>query len=248
MNNRKILSLTMLLTLSLLLTACRLPFISVVRGSGNLTTEDFEVSDFSRINLDGAGQLIVTQGDTESLTIEAEDNVMDELTVKVEGNTLVLGFQRRPWNKQIVPTEPIVYTLSVVNLTGLKINGAADFEMESLDTDDFVVEVNGAGRIEINDLQAESIQAAITGSATMEISGAAASQTLDIDGAGNYDAGDLQTSTTTVKFNGLGNATVWASESLDVTINGAGVLNYYGSPSISQEINGAGDINSLGEK
>jgi hypothetical protein len=58
----------------------------------------------------------------------------------------------------------------------------------------------------------------------------------------------LGTSSTTVDINGLGNATVWATETLDISIDGGGNLRYYGLPQITQDINGFSDIDNLGEK
>ncbi|HZD61139.1 MAG TPA: hypothetical protein VE439_11905, partial [Anaerolineae bacterium] len=43
-----------------------------VTGSGNVTTESREVSGFNEISLSGRGNLIIEQGNEESLRIEAE--------------------------------------------------------------------------------------------------------------------------------------------------------------------------------
>ena len=42
-----------------------------IRGSVDVVTEDRGVSDFDRVSLTGAGKVIVTQGEKESLTVEA---------------------------------------------------------------------------------------------------------------------------------------------------------------------------------
>lgn len=248
MKKRYILSLTLLVLPSLLLSACQIPFINVVRGSGNVITESREVSGFDEIRLDGAGRLVITQGDTESLEIEAEDNLLPELTSDVRGGTLILGYQEKFWRTSVIPTKEIHYTLTVMDLQKVTFNGAADLEMTSLQTSSLTIEINGAGQIKINDLTADSVSVTINGTGNVELAGEVSTQTIEIDGAGNVRAGDLLTATTSIEVNGLGNSTVWATESLDVTINGGGSLNYYGSPSVTQDINGAGSINSLGQK
>jgi hypothetical protein len=232
----------------LVLSACRLPFVDVKRGSGVLVTETREVSGFSEVRLDGAGQLMITQGETESLEIEAEDNIIGELTSEVRGQTLVLGFQDQFLRSTIIPTKGITYTLSVTDLTAITFNGAGDLEMDSLDTSSLELVINGAGQINLDDLTADSLTVQITGTGTISISGQVPAQSVTIDGAGNYQAGDLQTSSTTIDINGLGNGTVWTTDTLDITIDGGGTVNYYGDPSLTQEINGVGDINSRGEK
>jgi len=248
MKKRYLIVLTLLLLTSLSLSACRLPFINIVRGSGNVITESREVAGFDEIRLDGAGRLVITQGVTESLDIEAEDNILPELTSDVSGGTLVLGYQDKFWRKSVIPTKEILYTLTVTDLSAITFNGAAVLEMETLETSSLAITINGAGQVTFEDLTADSVSITINGTGNVSLAGEASNQMIKIDGAGNVRTGDLLTSTTSVEFNGLGNATVWVTEALDVTINGGGTLNYYGSPSVTQDINGAGDINNLGNK
>ncbi len=248
MKKRYLIILTMLVLTSLSLSACRLPFINVVRGSGNVVSESREVSGFDAVRLDGAGRLVITQGDTESLEIEAEDNILPELTSDVRSGMLVLGYQDKFWRRSVIPTEEILYTLTVTDLTAVTFNGAADLDMEVLDTSDLEITINGAGQVNIDELTSNSVSVTIKGTGNVSLAGEVGDQTINIDGAGNVRAEDLLTSTTSIAVNGLGNATVWATETLDVTINGGGSLSYYGNPSVTQNINGAGDINNLGEK
>lgn len=249
MNNKKyVLTISVMIIASVMLSACQLPFVDVIRGSGNLTTETREVSGFNQIRLDGAGRLVVTQGSTESLVIEAEDNIIGELTSDVQGSTLVLGFQDQPWQTSLIPTEIITYTLTVTDLTDITFNGAGDFTMDTLETSTLNLDINGAGQYNIAELTADSLTVKITGTGTISIGGQVTTQTVNIDGAGNYQAGDLETTSTEITINGLGNGTVWATGTLDITINGAGNLNYYGNPSVTEDVSGAGDINNQGEK
>jgi hypothetical protein len=238
----------LLIVMSLAITACRLPIVNVVGGSGVMATESRDVHGFDAVRLDGAGTLKITQGETESLTIEAEDNILPKLKSNVQGDTLILGHQDNFWRNALIPTREITYTLTVIDLTALTFNGAGNLDMGDLETNSLKVEINGAGQVKIDDLTADSLSVRISGTGNVDIGGEVTEQSITIDGAGNVKAGDLQTTSTSVNFNGVANATVWATESLDVSINGGGSLNYYGSPSVSQYINGAGNITNMGEK
>lgn len=240
--------ISLLLGVVVLLSACSLPFVNVVRGSGNLETESRDVSGFNKIELNGAGQLIITQGSTETLEIQAEDNILPELTSEVEGDTLVLGYKDQTWRRSILPTEKIVYTLTVIDLTKFTFNGAGDLEMDSLETSSLELNINGAGNIKIKELLAEELSVTISGTGSINIAGEVESQDITIEGAGNYQSEDLQSQTAFIQVNGLGNSKLWVLESLDITINGSGSVDYYGAPDVTQDINGLGDVNSLGEK
>ena len=50
--------------------------IDRVKGSGKLITESREVREFDRIVLNGSGEVVITQGDEESLSVETDDNIM----------------------------------------------------------------------------------------------------------------------------------------------------------------------------
>lgn len=56
---------------------------AVVRGSGNVVTEQRQVSGFNCIDLSGSGKLIIAQGSSEGLTIEAEDNIIGRIETSV---------------------------------------------------------------------------------------------------------------------------------------------------------------------
>lgn len=248
MKKISLLKISLLLIVVFLLSACSLPFISVVRGSGNLETETRDVSGFSKITLNGAGQLIITQGSTESLEIQAEDNVLPKLISEVKGDTLVLGYEEHTWRRSVIPTEKIVYTLTVIDLTEFTFNGAGDLQMEMLETSSLELNVNGAGNIVIGSLMADDLSVTISGTGSVQIAGEVESQSINIEGAGNYQSGDLQSQTASIQVDGLGNSTLWVINSIDITINGAGSVDYYGTPNVTQDINGLGDVSNLGEK
>jgi hypothetical protein len=249
MKKQRILIITLLIASIFILSACQVfPWFSVVRGSGTLTTESRPVSGFNAVQLDGAGRLVITQGTSESLEIQADDNLIGNLTSEVQGNTLILGYREQSWRRTILPSRPVVYTLTVTNLTQLTLNGAGDLEILSLETDSFDLAINGAGNIGIKDLSAGKLSVNLAGTGSVTVTGMVAEQSVSLDGAGNYQAGDLQTYNTAIEINGLGNGVVWATESLQVGINGGGSVSYYGSPNVSQQISGLGEVKNLGEK
>jgi len=245
MKTRKLFLVLTLILVGFSLSACQ---FTVIRGSGNLVTESRDVSDFDKVQLDGAGRLFITQGDEETLEIEAEDNIIEKLTSEVQNGTLVLGYDEKPWRTTVIPTNGITYTLTVKDMTGLTFNGAGDLEMAALETTSLDVEINGAGQLTIDELTAERMMVHIAGASTISVSGQVVSQDIVIDGTGNYKAEDLKTESSSIEINGIGNGIVWATDSLEININGGGSVNYYGSPSVTQDINGLGDINNRGEK
>ena len=218
----------------------------VIGGSGNVVIEDRPVSNFNRVSLTGVGEVIITQGEEESLTVRADDNIMRYIKTEVENGTLILGFTDQVKNKHIRPSKRIEFTLSVKDVTGLDISGAGDVNVASLDTDRLEIVVGGAGDVSISSLTAEELVVHLNGAGNVELAGQVTEQNVEINGFGAYQAAKLESQTAMVAVNGAGSATLWATDTLDVRIPGAGNVTYYGNPSVTKKITGVGTIISRG--
>lgn len=243
-----------LVILALMLTqlACginiNLPFPTLTHGSGNVISETRPVSDFERIEVDGAGEVTIIQGTSEGLVIEAEDNILPNITSEVRNGTLEIGYEKESWKDSIIPSKTIKYTITVIDLEKITINGAVQLKNASLETDSFDLKVNGAGEFKFEAIKVDELVVDISGGASVNFAGTSTSQEVVINGAGNYEAEDLLSTDTEITFNGAGNASVWATGSLDMEINGAGNIDYYGLPQVTQKITGLGNITHKGDK
>jgi hypothetical protein len=237
------------LVLALTASACSLHIGGRgISGSGNVVTETRQVAGFDRVQLDGFGRLILTQGTSESLQIEAEDNLIERITTEVRGGTLYIGWKAQGWENSVTPTEPVIFHLNVMFLRGLDVNGAAEIESASLTTPQLDITVDGAAKINIDNLTTDSLHATFSGGATCHLSGKAADQEVTISGAGEYDAGDLESQTVHINVSGAGTLTVWAVKSLAVKGGGVTAVKYYGSPDVQQDLSGLTAVNALGNK
>ncbi len=243
MNKRIIFKLVVLVVLALLITAC----CATIQGSGNVITEPRQVSSFDRVSFSGSGEVIVTQGQHESLTVEAEDNIMPHITTKVKHRTLVLGFKRGDWWNAIRPTKPIKYNLSVKDIVGFDISGSGSISAASIKSDDMELDVSGSGNVVIGSLTAEILKTRISGSGKCDLSGQVMKQAIDISGSGKYRARKLDSKMVTAEISGSGNVSVWVRDKLDVKISGSAKVNYYGRPSVTMDVSGSGSVRSLGD-
>jgi len=211
-------------------------------GSGNVIEKKVNVSNFNKISLAGMGNLIIEQGDEESLKIEAEDNILDKIIVQTKNEILDISYGKALWNFfRVKPTKKINYHIKLKNLNEIKITGSGSATSELIKTENLSIIVNGSGKIDLK-VEAESIESRVSGSGNFDLSGSADSQKLNINGSGKYFAKELVSKSTTVKISGSGKAEVDVKEELDVSINGSGSVFYVGDPKISQEISGSGKI------
>ena len=238
-----------ILTLALFaVSACNGVNINVTRGSGNVITESRAVSNFSNVVLAGIGELSITQGDNESLTIEADDNLMPLITTKVENGTLTIGLDTNRGTISLNPTRPIKYTLQVKTLNSIQLAGAGNISTPSLKSETLTIGSSGAGNLNLSQVNAKTVNVTLSGAGNISLNGQVETQTATLTGLGSYTASDLKSNAATVTISGAGSATVWAAQTLKVTLSGVGSVSYYGSPQVTQQISGVGSIKKLGDK
>jgi len=198
-----------------------------VQGSGKIITQDRTVSGFSRVELGGTGQVTITQGDQEALTVEADDNIMPYIRSDVRGSTLYLGYTAAASGMRIRPSTPIKFNLTMKQISGLEVSGSGNITAASIDTGSLDLQISGSGNVDVAALKAGSLDTSISGSGSVSLAGQATTQKISISGSGN--------------------TTLWVTETLNVQISGSGDVSYYGNPSIQSSSSGSGKIRSLGK-
>jgi len=61
----------------------------------------------------GAGKLLLVQGEAEALRITADDNLLPYIDSRVGGSTLHIGLQENEWNRNLRPSQQILFELTV---------------------------------------------------------------------------------------------------------------------------------------
>jgi hypothetical protein len=216
-----------------------------IHGSGRILSEPRNVRGFSEVSLRGSGELMISQGNTESLTVEADDNILPKITTVVEGNKLSIGVER---GVSISPSRTIRYALTVRDLSNVELSGSGTIRAGAVRGDDFQIKLSGSGEIRIDGLSASSVRSQISGSGDIEIRGKVIQQEVRISGSGDYIASELQSESTSVTTSGSGDAKVWAEKDLSVRISGSGDVDYQGNPSVNKHVSGSGNVRNTGNR
>jgi hypothetical protein len=236
-----------LIVLALTTSACGFYFNmpKTVKGNGVVMEETRSVDSFDQIEINGIGEFTVVLGTKESLRVEAEENLLPYLETYVRGSTLVVEIED---GRNILPTEPVNFYLTVVALEALDISGLGNIQLPEIETEDFRISLSGAGNIDIESLDADTFNVTMSGLGDLTVSdGQVASQDVTISGGGKYFASSLESADAVVTISGVGSATLRASEFLKVTISGGGDVNYYGNPEVDTDISGLGNLDRLGD-
>lgn len=218
----KFVSVLLAALLGLSISACT-PY--GVWGSGNVVSETRNVSGFTRIQLDGPGDLTFTQGAQDSLTVQTDDNILPLVTSDVRDGELQLGLK----GGQFQSVTKLVYTVTVRDLSALTTNS------------------NSVGTITGSNINTDKLTVRRDGGGHMTLSGMVREQNVTLAGAGDYNGEGLRSETAVIVLQGANHANVSVSNTLDATIESAGTISYRGDPHVTSHISGAGTVTKASE-
>ena len=190
-----------------------------VRGSEMLVTERPPVAGFSSILVSGHGVVHVAITGTESLEVEAEDNILAVLTIEVVNGQLRLGHLA---HTNIIPTRDITYRITAARLDGVAVAGSGTLDVAGVTTGDFAVSVAGSGSV--------------------IPTGRAGNLIVDVSGSGAYLGAGLEAGAVAAGVSGSGEAVVGVTRTLAATVSGSGAIRYLGDPLVAAQVSGSGSV------
>ncbi len=240
------------------LTACEGSFVVGDGDNGPRGTISQDLTPVSTVDIGTSGTMHVVVGDQPSLTITAGQEVLDEITAVVHGDTLAIDLPGTWINTGRIDYELVMPALSTVVVSGsadvtgeiapagaasIAVDGSGDVDVTGAGTaDEVTVDIQGSGGVRLGDLDAQEVAVAIDGSGEVTLGGTTAVLGVRIPGSGDVDADDLLAADVTVEIDGSGEALVHAERTLAVMIEGSGDVRYTGDPQVSEDIDGSGDV------
>lgn len=209
---------------------------SQVRGSGNVITQERDVSNFSAIRLTSFANLYIRQGD-KSVTVKTDDNVMDLVETEVENGTLVIGIKGRGLRN--VKTLDVFITIP--DLNKIKNSGSGDITFKNtFKASDLYIGISGSGDLEAN-FDVKDLELKVSGSGDSEISGVTGNFKVSISGSGDLEAENLRLTDCVIKNAGSGDIELSGkTNNLTASIMGSGDLDGYNLYAVNVTVSNSG--------
>jgi hypothetical protein len=232
-----------------------------VRGSGMSIDKKYDVSDFHGIKVSSGFDVILIQGNSELLTLTAQENLFDYITVKVDNG--ILNIYAR---NNIMATQPLKARITFRSIDELNVSGGGDVVSETpINVGELGVYISGGGDFS-SVINSGEVKCHISGGGDAEIKGNIKNYYLDISGGGDVESevnagviscrvgggGDLhfksneKTSDAVIDINGGGDMEVEIiTEKLKCTVSGGGDADLSGQATEFEiDLNGGGDVNA----
>jgi carbon monoxide dehydrogenase subunit G len=234
-----ILFVSLFMGVSTLFAGCRL---GVPKGDGNIVKQERKISSFNGIDISGAFNIYLKQGDAESVTLEADENIMQYIRTEVKDGILNVGLKESHYHN----TGKINVYITIKGLKSIDLSGAVDLQTQNkLSLSDLSIDVSGAADTRL-EMAVQKLTIDGSGASKMSFTGSATEVSMDLSGASEIFAFDMPAESYTISLSGAGTAEINVTKKLNAEISGAGTIRYKGSPSeISQDLSGAGSIKKV---
>jgi hypothetical protein len=223
----KSLRLAMILTLSLALASCADgQFYKTVKGNGNVTKKDRPASSFDGVRVSSGIDVFLTQGDKESITVEADENLHEYILTEIKEGKLRVYTD----NVNIREAERLRVHVTIKDVRSLSTSSAGDIVGQTpLKGDKIEIGASSAGDIKV-EVYAKVVEVDISSAGDITLTGEAETLGADLSSAGDLNAGEFKVREANVDVSSAGDARVFVTEKLVARSSSAGNISYTGSP------------------
>lgn len=234
--------------------------------------KSYDIKNVSEVIVNGGGRLELVQGDTETLRVEANKDVIERVVVDLSGEKLTLsiknsskGFNFFHWfdnNRDEATYILQLKKLTFLGVTGasnatlgnwhgknleVKASGAAEVTFANLAFDEFFMELSGASNARVQEFKIAKAKFELSGAANMDIKAAGQAKFLNVgaSGASNFRGKLLSVAQADLNASGASNIELTATEFLKADASGASNIHYIGQPKLQSNASGASHVNSI---
>ena len=203
-----------------------------IEGSGNVITKEISVKSFDELNASGVFNLLLSQGDKESLKIEADDNLMDLFIIENEGSTLRIKMKKNS-NFNSKKQLKVYVTFKTLKSMDLGMVGGTSSD-DKLKFADLKLKNQSVGSVSLNmTLQTLNMENQSVGSVKLE--GSAENAVVKNNSVGSINAGDFVVQKMDIENNGVGSATVNAEKELKYKDSFLGKVSNKGNATVKKK-------------
>ena len=203
-----------------------------IEGSGNVITKDIAVKSFDELDASGVFNLQLSQGDKETLGIEADDNLMDLFIVENEGSTLTIKMKKNS-NFNSKKQLKVYVTFKTLKSMNLGMVGGTSSD-EKLKFADLKLKNQSVGSVSLNmTLQTLNMENQSVGSVKLE--GSAENAVVKNNSVGSINAGNFVVQRMDIENNGVGSATVNAEKELKYSDSFLGKVSNRGNATVKKK-------------
>ena len=225
------------LILTLAMVSCQ---FNGIKGSGNVTTENRNISGFNSIKVENGMDVILEQSTETSVTVIADDNVQKHIITTVNGSVLKITSDVHSFFN--VKSKKVV--IKMPNIESIQVSSGASFMAKNtIKSDDISLKASSGASLDIA-IEAEKASCESSSGSSITVHGKAIELETASSSGSNIDAEKLLSNNITASASSGSTIDVYPLVSLIADASSSGNINYHNVPkNINKKSSSAGSIN-----
>jgi len=196
-----------------------------VEGHGNVVTKERKADSFTGVKVSSGIDVYLKQGNEESVSVEADENLHEYILTEVRGGVLNVYSEYN-----IRHAEKMRVNVVMKEINSIRTTSAGDVVGQTpINSDRLELSASSAGDIKI-ETHAKTVNIDISSSGDISVSGDTDFLRADLSSAGDLNAYDLKSREADVSVSSAGDADINVSERITARASSAGDINYKGDP------------------
>lgn len=189
--------------------------------------QDRKVSSFHSIKISTGIDLVLQQSSTTEVTVEADDDLINDLITEVKNETLHIYLDRKiswGWNRTMK------VFVNCPDLVKLDSSAGSDVKTEGVfKTEEFTLEVSSGSDVDFH-VDASKVRINTSSGSDAKVKGTTGMLTASSSSGSDLDASELKARVVEVSASSGSDASVYASEKLNARASSGADISYYGNP------------------
>jgi len=211
-----------------------------IRGNGNVTEEERQLSGFDEIEVSRGMNVYITQGSPEKVVVVADNNLHDAIITDVDGDVLKIYV-----DAIVREAKEMKVMVTVEKLTDIKTSSGANvYSHNSINTEDIELSASSGSNITM-EFNAEYLKADCSSGSNINLSGSSKESELEASSGSNLKAAGLKSDNCKMKASSGAGVKATVNKELTAKASSGGNIVYYGDPnSTNIESSSGGSINN----
>ncbi|MCF6180836.1 head GIN domain-containing protein [Lutibacter sp.] len=236
---KTITKITTLLVVLIITTSCFMDGIMGIKGNRNVISESRNISSkFNEIDIQQGINLFLTQGNSTTLKVEADENIMDLLITKVENNQLKIYFKKNVYKAKARNVYLTTNEISSIEASsGSSVKTENTWQIPSLK-----INTSSGSSVKIH-VKADDISSSSSSGSTLRIYGKTNKFSAKASSGSSINANKLMSMDVLAKASSGANVTVNVSGKLTAKASSGGSVDYEGNPTeINKDTSSGGNV------
>jgi hypothetical protein len=215
-----------ILFITTICTSCSIDVFKSVHGNRDVITKERKPQgSFTGIQVSTGIDLYIRQGNANSITVEADENLHDIIITEVQNDILKIYSDKNIWKAKARKV-----FVTVENLKLLKATSGSDVYSETIiKTNEISVTATSGAGIDI-EITAQNVETSTTSGADIIISGTAVNHASSATSGSAIDAYNLKSENVIVKVTSGASIDIYASKKIEAKATSGGAVAVKGAP------------------